>query len=308
MSDRIAVFNRGRIEQVGTPAEVYEHPATRFVAGFVGVSNVIERRRPSAFTVRPEKIRVLEPAERRRAGASARQAWSPTSQYLGPVTRYPSPSTPAATSRCSPRTWTTSSMEVRPWRGAGCACSGAREQTAEIAEREEDRQHERPETARRDRAVARRSWSAASLSSPPAAAATRTSGVGEREDGARLLGRGDPAEGEGARARSTSIAGRATSRRTGSRRSSGRPGARSTSSRRHLRRDGHADAHRATTTASRPRVTRHSASSRASDVAVVNLGLIPNYKNSSPGLKDQPHNTVDGKSLRRARTAGAPTS
>jgi putative spermidine/putrescine transport system ATP-binding protein len=64
MSDRLAVFNQGRIEQVGTPAEVYEHPATEFVAGFVGVSNVVERdgRR---FTIRPEKIHMLaedEPA------------------------------------------------------------------------------------------------------------------------------------------------------------------------------------------------------------------------------------------------------
>src|SRR6478672_9170093 len=41
MSDRIAVFNAGRIEQVGSPAEVYEQPATAFVAGFVGVSNVL---------------------------------------------------------------------------------------------------------------------------------------------------------------------------------------------------------------------------------------------------------------------------
>jgi putative spermidine/putrescine transport system ATP-binding protein len=57
MSDRLAVFNEGRIEQLGTPAEVYEHPATEFVAGFVGISNVLERdgRR---FTVRPEKIRM----------------------------------------------------------------------------------------------------------------------------------------------------------------------------------------------------------------------------------------------------------
>src|SRR2546430_178177 len=57
MSDRLAVFNQGRIEQVGTPAEVYEHPATEFVAGFVGISNLLERdgRR---FTVRPEKIQM----------------------------------------------------------------------------------------------------------------------------------------------------------------------------------------------------------------------------------------------------------
>jgi putative spermidine/putrescine transport system ATP-binding protein len=57
MSDRLAVFSEGRIEQLGTPEEVYEHPATEFVAGFVGISNVLERggRR---FTVRPEKIQM----------------------------------------------------------------------------------------------------------------------------------------------------------------------------------------------------------------------------------------------------------
>ena len=41
MSNRIAVFNQGRIEQVGTPREIYDHPATSFVAGFVGTSNVL---------------------------------------------------------------------------------------------------------------------------------------------------------------------------------------------------------------------------------------------------------------------------
>ena len=58
MSDRIAVFNTGAIEQVGTPAEMYEHPTTGFVAGFIGTSNIIERD-GRTFTVRPEKIRVL---------------------------------------------------------------------------------------------------------------------------------------------------------------------------------------------------------------------------------------------------------
>src|SRR5688500_3326539 len=62
MSDRIAVFNEGRIEQIGPPNEVYEQPANLFVAGFVGVSNVLERdgRR---FTVRPEKIHILADGE-----------------------------------------------------------------------------------------------------------------------------------------------------------------------------------------------------------------------------------------------------
>ena len=42
MSDRIAVMNRGRLEQVGTPEEVYNHPETKFVADFIGESNIIE--------------------------------------------------------------------------------------------------------------------------------------------------------------------------------------------------------------------------------------------------------------------------
>jgi putative spermidine/putrescine transport system ATP-binding protein len=59
MSDRIAVMDRGRIEQVGTPVEVYERPASDFVAGFIGISNVIERD-GRHITVRPEKIRILD--------------------------------------------------------------------------------------------------------------------------------------------------------------------------------------------------------------------------------------------------------
>jgi putative spermidine/putrescine transport system ATP-binding protein len=57
MSDRLAVFNDGRIEQIGTPKDVYEHPATEFVAGFVGVSNIVEEN-GRRYTIRPEKIRI----------------------------------------------------------------------------------------------------------------------------------------------------------------------------------------------------------------------------------------------------------
>ena len=70
MSDRLAVFNNGRIEQLGTPAEVYERPATRFVAGFVGTSNLLSGEvaaailgRRGTFTIRPEKIRLAEPGD-----------------------------------------------------------------------------------------------------------------------------------------------------------------------------------------------------------------------------------------------------
>ncbi len=60
MSDRIAVFNEGRIEQVSPPRELYEHPVNEFVAGFVGVSNVIERD-GGRQTIRPEKVELLAP-------------------------------------------------------------------------------------------------------------------------------------------------------------------------------------------------------------------------------------------------------
>jgi putative spermidine/putrescine transport system ATP-binding protein len=55
MSDHVAVFNEGRIEQVGSPQDIYERPETEFVAGFVGTSNILERN-GRRFSVRPERI------------------------------------------------------------------------------------------------------------------------------------------------------------------------------------------------------------------------------------------------------------
>jgi putative spermidine/putrescine transport system ATP-binding protein len=81
MSDRLAVFNEGGIEQVGTPAEVYEHPQTEFVAGFVGVSNVLERG-GKRFTIRPEKIRMTDESGDGEAGTVREVV------YVGMVTRY----------------------------------------------------------------------------------------------------------------------------------------------------------------------------------------------------------------------------
>jgi putative spermidine/putrescine transport system ATP-binding protein len=91
MSDRLAVFNNGRIEQVGAPAEVYEHPETEFVAGFVGVSNVLERAvngQPGRFTVRPEKIHILEESDTAAAGAHSETGTIRDVVYVGMVTRY----------------------------------------------------------------------------------------------------------------------------------------------------------------------------------------------------------------------------
>ncbi|AWN15114.1 ABC transporter ATP-binding protein [Salinisphaera sp. LB1] len=62
MSDRIAVFNEGRIEQIGDPVTLYERPASEFVANFVGTSNFVERG-GARFVLRPEKIRFALHAE-----------------------------------------------------------------------------------------------------------------------------------------------------------------------------------------------------------------------------------------------------
>jgi putative spermidine/putrescine transport system ATP-binding protein len=95
MSDRLAVFNHGRIEQVGTPAEVYERPETPFVAGFVGTSNLLsgdvaERLvgSPGLYTIRPEKIRLAEPATTVSADEIAADGRIRSVVYLGSETRY----------------------------------------------------------------------------------------------------------------------------------------------------------------------------------------------------------------------------
>jgi putative spermidine/putrescine transport system ATP-binding protein len=91
LSDRIAVFNEGKIEQIGTAAEVYEHPLTEFVAGFVGTSNVFNEEQakllfgePASFTLRPEKIVIGEAKDtgRKISGVVTEV------EYLGPMTRY----------------------------------------------------------------------------------------------------------------------------------------------------------------------------------------------------------------------------
>jgi putative spermidine/putrescine transport system ATP-binding protein len=86
MSDRLAVFNVGRIEQIGPPADVYEHPANEFVAGFVGVSNIVERD-GERFTIRPEKVRILEGADSSN-GLRVEEGRIRDVSYVGMVTRF----------------------------------------------------------------------------------------------------------------------------------------------------------------------------------------------------------------------------
>jgi putative spermidine/putrescine transport system ATP-binding protein len=95
MSDRLAVFSRGRVEQVGAPADVYERPATAFVAGFVGTSNLLRGEvarsvvgEVGTFTVRPEKIRLGEPDDPVGADETSALGHIRSVVYLGPDTRY----------------------------------------------------------------------------------------------------------------------------------------------------------------------------------------------------------------------------
>jgi putative spermidine/putrescine transport system ATP-binding protein len=95
MSDRLAVFNRGVIEQVGTPADVYEHPTTPFVAGFVGTSNLLKDEAARAvigqagtFTVRPEKIRITDPGTQPESDEQSALGSVREVVYLGSDTRY----------------------------------------------------------------------------------------------------------------------------------------------------------------------------------------------------------------------------
>ena len=95
MSDRLAVFNHGRIEQVGSPADVYEHPSTTFVAGFVGTSNLLTGENARAvlgvdgtFTVRPEKIRLAAAEEEPEADEHGAPGHVRDVIYLGSDTRF----------------------------------------------------------------------------------------------------------------------------------------------------------------------------------------------------------------------------
>jgi putative spermidine/putrescine transport system ATP-binding protein len=95
MSDRVAVFNQGKIEQVGSPAEIYEEPATAFVAGFVGTSNLLGGEAAKAilgqegtFSIRPEKVHLAEVDESAPEGSVGVLGVIEEVVYLGLYTRY----------------------------------------------------------------------------------------------------------------------------------------------------------------------------------------------------------------------------
>ncbi|WP_293310584.1 ABC transporter ATP-binding protein [Mycolicibacterium sp.] len=94
LCDRLAVFNNGRIEQVGAAREVYENPANRFVADFVGTSNVLEGAvaealigRAGSYAIRPERMLLLDERDPVPAGMRTVAARVAEVVYAGPVTR-----------------------------------------------------------------------------------------------------------------------------------------------------------------------------------------------------------------------------
>jgi putative spermidine/putrescine transport system ATP-binding protein len=124
MSDRLAVFNRGRIEQVGSPADVYERPATGFVAGFVGVSNVLEGETaaaiagdPHPFTIRPEKISMHELDAPVDGDSCTATGHVREVVYLGATTRYIVELDRGGSLVVMQQNLTTSSMEALQVRG-----------------------------------------------------------------------------------------------------------------------------------------------------------------------------------------------
>ncbi|MDQ1704690.1 MAG: putative spermidine/putrescine transport system ATP-binding protein [Frankiaceae bacterium] len=94
MSDRMAVFNGGRLEQVGAPAEIYDRPATPFVADFIGTSNIVEGAPARAlfgsdgvFSLRPERLRVLAESDRVSADESSAEGRLVDVVYAGATLR-----------------------------------------------------------------------------------------------------------------------------------------------------------------------------------------------------------------------------
>src|SRR5690349_15514739 len=87
MSDRMAVMSAGKIEQIGTPVDVYERPASEFVAGFIGISNVLQRD-GTQFVIRPEKIHLLMEAESPSAGMTVEPGVVEQVVYVGMSTRF----------------------------------------------------------------------------------------------------------------------------------------------------------------------------------------------------------------------------
>ncbi|HEX9539682.1 MAG TPA: ABC transporter ATP-binding protein [Streptosporangiaceae bacterium] len=131
MSDRLAVFNQGSVEQVGTPIDVYEHPASEFVAGFIGISNVLERG-GRHITIRPEKIRLLADGEQAPPGSHVESGRIEDVVYLGMLTRYVIALAEGGTLTAVRQNMETAAAEALGARGRAVSVAWRDEQTYEV--------------------------------------------------------------------------------------------------------------------------------------------------------------------------------
>jgi putative spermidine/putrescine transport system ATP-binding protein len=135
MSDRIAVFSDGAVQQVGAPTEIYERPDNAFVAGFVGVSNLLERD-GQRFTVRPEKISMVENGKAP-AGLHVEEGTITDVSYAGMVTRYLVDLEAGGELQVVRQNLETSSAEVQAQRGRKVKIGWRADQTVAVKEQEE---------------------------------------------------------------------------------------------------------------------------------------------------------------------------
>ncbi len=145
MSDRLAVFNHGLIQQVGTPAEVYEQPRTRFVATFVGTSNLLSGPaaaavlgRSGTWTVRPEKIRLASPDDTPIDGEVTALGRITEVIYVGSHTRYVVALDAGATLTVTQQNPATSSMGALALRGTTVRLAWKREHSLQVEGDESD--------------------------------------------------------------------------------------------------------------------------------------------------------------------------
>jgi putative spermidine/putrescine transport system ATP-binding protein len=141
LSDRIAVFNNGRIEQVGTAAAIYEQPTSAFVAGFVGTSNLLRGEasralfgREGSNSIRPEKLRLLPIGGAARDGERHADGRIAEVVYAGPITRFVI-DLPAGTRLIALRqNDSTSSADVATMRGTGIRLAWRDEHVVSVPE------------------------------------------------------------------------------------------------------------------------------------------------------------------------------
>ncbi|MGA7988953.1 MAG: ABC transporter ATP-binding protein [Candidatus Dormiibacterota bacterium] len=140
LSDRIAVFGAGHIEQVGTPAEVYERPATPFVAGFVGSSNLLEGDLAERivgvrgrFMIRPEKIRIVAPDAPIGQGDCAVEGTIRDIVYFGAQTEYAVAVAPDRTLSVVTQNVVTTSADALAQRGRDVRLVWHRDQTMALS-------------------------------------------------------------------------------------------------------------------------------------------------------------------------------